>query len=75
MLYESDRNGSRSHGTWGSQTDVFVMWLDPDAYEMFNRSKEDIALDETMEKMAKKEAKANDKKDSKGKGKKAKPDD
>ena len=48
------------------------MWLDPDAYEKFNRSKEDIALDETMEKMAKKEAKANDKKDSKGKGKKAK---
>lgn len=72
VLYESDRNGYRSHGSWGSQTDVFVMWLDPDAYEKFNRSKEDIALDETMEKMAKKEAKANDKKDSKGKGKKAK---
>ena len=70
VLYSSDRNGYRSHGSWGSQEDVFVMWLDPAAYEKFNRTKEEIALDEQREKDAKKAA-AKDKKEDKKKGKKA----
>lgn len=47
-----------------------MMWLDPAAYEKFNRTKEEIALDEQREKDAKKAA-AKDKKEDKKKGKKA----
>lgn len=69
VLYESDRRGFRSHGSWGAQNDVFVMWLDPAAYEKFTRTKEEVALDEKREKAAKKAAK-DTKKDDKKKGKK-----
>lgn len=71
VLYESDRNGYRSHGSWGSQNDVFVMWLDPAAYEKFNRTKEEVALDDQRARDAAKAAKAAKPADKKKKDAKA----
>ena len=50
ILYESDREGYRSHGSWGAESDVYIMFLDLEAYERFRLSKEDLALVEEQEK-------------------------
>ncbi|MCP9612032.1 S41 family peptidase [Coprobacter tertius] len=50
MIWKSDRAGYRSHGSWGAQADVYIMFFDLDAYDRFNMSKEDLALIEEAEK-------------------------
>ena len=77
MIWNSDRAGYRSHGSWGSHSDVYIMFFDDEAWDKFQLSKEEIALAEEAEKDKKdKESSANDdkkdKKDKKGKGKKDK---
>lgn len=67
MLYTSDRRGYRSHGSWGTENDVFVMWLDPAAYEKFNRTKEEQELADEAAKSASKDKKDDAKKGKKGK--------
>ena len=76
IIFESDRAGYRSHGSWGTEDDVYIMFLDLDAYERFRMSKEEKALLEEAEKEAKKQTadkEAADKKksDKKKKGKAA----
>jgi len=44
MIWESDRAGFRSHGSWGAESDVYIMFFDIDAYERFRMSKEELAL-------------------------------
>ena len=44
MLFQSDRAGYRSHGSWGSEYDAYIMFFDLDAYERFRMSKEERAL-------------------------------
>lgn len=44
MLFESDRAGYRSHGSWGTEDDAYIMFFDLDAYERFRMSKEERAL-------------------------------
>ncbi len=44
MLFQSDRAGYRSHGSWGAEDDAYLMFFDLDAYNRFNMSKEEIAL-------------------------------
>jgi len=44
MIWNSDRAGYRSHGSWGSEDDTYIMFFDVDAYNRFLMSKEDIAL-------------------------------
>ena len=67
MIWKSDRAGYRSHGSWGSEDDVYIMFFDLDAYERFRMSKEETALLEEAEKKEKEdEAK---KEDEKKKGK------
>jgi len=59
MLFESDRAGYRSHGSWGAETDVYLMFFDLDAYNRFRMTKEEKALNDEAEKEArKKEAEA-----------------
>lgn len=55
MLFTSDRAGYRSHGSWGSEDDVYIMFFDLDAYEKFKMTKEEKSLIDEDEK-AKKEA-------------------
>lgn len=54
MIWNSDRSGYRSHGSWGSESDTYIMFFDVDAYNRFTMSKEDLALLEEAEKQRKK---------------------
>ena len=61
MLFESDRAGYRSHGSWGAEDDAYLMFFDLDAYNRYNMSKEEIELaDATKDE---KEKKADEKKE------------
>lgn len=44
MVFQSDRAGFRSHGSWGAEDDAYIMFFDLDAYERFRMSKEERAL-------------------------------
>ena len=59
MLFQSDRAGYRSHGSWGAEDDAYIMFFDLDAYNRFNMSKEEIELADASkdEKEKKEEAK------------------
>ena len=72
MIWSSDRAGYRSHGSWGAEDDVYVMFFDGDAWDRFLMSKEDLALVEELEKETK--DKENDGKDDAVKKKKEKGD-
>lgn len=72
MIWTSDRAGYRSHGSWGSEDDTYIMFFDAEAYERFLMNKEETALLEEAEKKAKEdkekvEKKKEDKKDAKNK--------
>ncbi len=68
MIWQSDRNGYRSHGSWGSRRDVLAMFFTEDAYNKFKLSKEEYEL---LKELAK-EKKGDKKKD---KNKKEKVED
>lgn len=76
MIWSSDCAGFRSHGSWGAESDVYIMFFDLEAYEKFRMNDEDLALYEEAEKERKmKEAKEKAEQDKKKKGKKHKKDD
>ncbi len=76
MIWESDRAGYRSHGSWGAEADVYIMFFDLDAYERFRMNKEELALLEEAEKKEKTEKdKAEDKKEKKDEKKDAQKKD
>ena len=70
MIWESDRAGYRSHGSWGAHSDIYLMFFDLEAYERFLMSKEEVALLEEAEKQKKDDKK--DEADKKGKKETAK---
>ena len=72
VLFQSDRYGMRSHGSWGSQEDVFLCFLNQDAYDRYRLSKEDYELLKEVEKKAKDTPAKEDAKDKKGKSAKKK---
>ena len=55
MLFQSDRAGYRSHGSWGAESDAYIMFFDLDAYDRFRMSKEERALYDEQKKEEKKE--------------------
>lgn len=63
MLFQSDRSGYRSHGSWGSESDVYIMFFEAKAFEDFLKNKEERELAASSEKDAKKDEKKEDKKD------------
>ena len=65
MIWESDRAGYRSHGSWGAESDVYIMFFDLEAYERFRLSKEEFALVKEKEDKEKEKDKQNDKKKDK----------
>ncbi len=77
MIFMSDRAGYRSHGSWGSEFDAYIMFFDQDEYEKFMMNKEERALLAEAEKAEKEEAAKAAEKDSKKnkKGDKKKKDD
>ena len=59
MTWESDKAGYRSHGSWGAEGDIYIMFLDDEAFMEFTKS-EDVSKIEKLlksEKEEKKEAK------------------
>ena len=63
MIWKSDRAGYRSHGSWGAESDVYIMFFDLDAYERFRMNKEELALAEEKEKEEKEKKEKEEKKD------------
>ena len=74
MIFDSDRAGYRSHGSWGAESDIYIMFFDLDAYEHFKMTKEEKVMREEAEKEKKKEAEKakNEKNDKKKDNKKKK---
>ena len=75
MIWESDRAGYRSHGSWGAHGDVYIMFFDLEAYERFNMNKEELSLMEESEKAKANDKKDEDKSDKKNKGNNKKVED
>ena len=74
MLWFSDKEGMRSHGSWGSQYDAYAMFFTRDAYNQFNMTEEEYRIwkehqdknkkpDEPEDKKKKKKNEDDDKKD------------
>ena len=77
MLFQSDRAGYRSHGSWGAESDVYITFFDREAYDRFRMNKEELALLEEKEKAEKEEkekAEAESRKDKKKDKKKSSSD-
>ena len=70
ILFESDRSGYRSHGSWGAEYDAYLMFLDLEAYDRFRMSKEELELAEANK--DEKEKKADEKEEKKKENKKKK---
>ncbi|MDE6277414.1 MAG: peptidase S41 [Muribaculaceae bacterium] len=70
IIFESERYGMRNHASWGSESDVMIVFMNQKAYDDFMRDKQETELDEEIEKLHKKKEKdeadkakdANDKK-------------
>ena len=71
MLFFSDRAGYRSHGSWGAESDAYLMFFDLDAYDRFRMSKEEREMLNEAEKDKKKDDK--DTKDDEKKKENIKP--
>lgn len=54
IVFQSDRAGYRSHGSWGAEDDVYIMFFDLDEYEKFKMTKEEKSLLDEAEKEKKK---------------------
>ena len=72
VYYATDKYGLRSHGSWGSQSDVEAVFLTKEAYYKFTLSEEDYKLwkeaeDESKKKEEEEEAKAEKSDDKKKK--------
>lgn len=74
VMFASDRYGMRSHASWGSQDDVFLAFMNQDAYDRFRLSKEDYELLKEQEKSAKKDNETDAKADKKSAKKSSKKD-
>ncbi|WP_461641068.1 S41 family peptidase [Labilibaculum euxinus] len=78
MIWFTDKRGYRSHGSWGSQSDVYIQFFNQKAFDDFKLSKEEKELKEEAEKTKKEEDKGDDKdkkKDKKNKKDKDKVED
>lgn len=69
ILFESDRAGYRSHGSWGAEYDAYLMFLDLEAYDRFRMSKEELELAEANKDEKEKKKKENKKKKEEKTGK------
>lgn len=69
FTYESGKEGYKSHGSWGEESDVYLMALDGEGWDTFLLSEEDAAIKEKAEadKKDKEDSDKDKKKDKKGK--------
>ena len=64
MTWMSDKNGFRSHGSWGSQDDIYIMFFDGPAMTEFLYDKEDEAIAKALSGKTDKQIEKQEKKDS-----------
>lgn len=50
VAYTTGKYGYKSHGSWGNENDVMLMFLDGEAYEKFKMTEEELKLLEKAEK-------------------------
>lgn len=62
IIFASERYGMRNHASWGSMSDVMMIFLNQDAYDKFRLSAEDYAIRKQLDKKSSKSEK-DDKKD------------
>lgn len=73
VTYETGKYGLRSHGSWGEQSDVIVMFLDGEAWDEFRQTEEEAEIAKEKEKKSDDAADEKNDKDKKNKeGKKGK---
>lgn len=72
ISYDTSRYGYRSHGSWGEQSDVVAMMLDPEGWDKLTLTEEEADLEDVAEKDAK--SKANKEKTDNNKKNKKKGD-
>lgn len=64
MTWESDKNGYRSHGSWGAESDIYIMFFDGRTMTEFTRDKEDEEIDKMLSGKTDKQLAKEEKKDS-----------
>lgn len=65
MVWQSDKYGYRSHGSWGAERDIYIMFFDGKAMTEFNMDKEDKEIAKLLSGESDKKAeKKEEKKDS-----------
>ena len=74
MIWFTDKRGYRSHGSWGSQNDVYAQFFTQEAYDNFRLSKEEREVKEEIEKEAEKKKGKKNKKEKADKKDKKKED-
>lgn len=67
VYWASARFGQRDHGSHGTQFDIYASFLNKDAWDSFNLTKEELALKKEAEEAAKKAEKADKSDDKEGK--------
>lgn len=67
IIWFSGRNGMKSHGSWGTQTDAYAMFLTDGAYDKFNLTEAELARLKEGEKDSKSEKDDDSKKEKKDK--------
>lgn len=69
IIWQNDKMGMRSHGSWGSQSDVYAMFMTQEAFDEFNLPKHEWKLLQEKRKSEKNDSKepTDDSKDKKGK--------
>ncbi|MDD6252434.1 MAG: S41 family peptidase [Bacteroidales bacterium] len=65
MTWESDKDGYRSHGSWGAEGDIYIMFFDGKAMTEFFRDKEDAEIAKMLAGDDKKDAKKDEKDEKK----------
>lgn len=75
ILFLTERYGMRNHASWGSLSDVMLVFLNKDAYRKFSMSKEDYELLKEVEKVKTPSKASGDDKKKSNKNKKKKSDE
>jgi len=70
LMFLSERYGMRNHASWGSQMDVMLVFMNQEAYDKWNSSKEDLEIEKNIKKKSDK-SDAPDKSDKKDSSDKA----
>ena len=64
MVWKSDKNGYRSHGSWGSEDDIYIMFFDGREKTRFLQDKEDEEVEKMLSGKSEKQLAKEEKKDS-----------